>query len=104
MIKKAFVTGIVILFLGVAFASSTASKVEQSSMSPLGEDILYVGGSEDFREGIVILFPVFGFHPEVSEQNITYWMLRWWTITEQRFHGFLGNNVILGVYFMGGPL
>ena len=60
--------------------------------------------AEYFKENMVIVFPVFGFDPEVSEQNITYWMLRWWTITEQRFHGFLGNNIILGFYLEGGPL
>ena len=59
---------------------------------------------EDVRENMVIVFPVFGLNPEVSEQDITYWMGRWWTITEQQFHGFLGDNVIFGFYFMGGPL
>jgi hypothetical protein len=34
-----------ILFIGMVFTPSTVSKVEQSPMSTLGGDILYVGGS-----------------------------------------------------------
>ena len=43
--KKLLVVGVIILFLGVAFAPSIASGVEKSLISPLGGDILYVGGS-----------------------------------------------------------
>jgi hypothetical protein len=58
---------------------------------------------EYFGENPIFFSPVFGFYPEVFVQNITYWMGKWWTITEQRFQGFIGENIILGFYLIGGP-
>jgi len=43
-IKKNGVVAIILLFISLAFAPSTLGKIEQSSISPLDGDVLYVGG------------------------------------------------------------
>jgi len=43
--KQILAIVVIFLFLGLAFAPSISSRTEQSSMSILGGDILYVGGS-----------------------------------------------------------
>jgi len=45
LIRKGLAILIIILFIGMVFTPSTVSKVEQSSISTLGVEILYVGGN-----------------------------------------------------------
>jgi len=44
VVGKGLAILVIILFIGMVFTPSTASKIEQSSISTLGGDILYVGG------------------------------------------------------------
>jgi len=52
----------------------------------------------------IILVPILGLFPQVSENNITFWILAWITIQENRFRGYVGNVLIFGVYIVGGPI
>ena len=45
MIRKGLAILVIILFIGMIYTPSISSKVEQSSMSTLGGDTLYVGGN-----------------------------------------------------------
>lgn len=52
----------------------------------------------------VIAYPIVGLSPTRYDDMITFWCIGWWSIPEYRFHGYIGERCIVGVYFQGGPV
>jgi len=59
---------------------------------------------KESRSCPIFVFPIIGLYPDVSENTISFWMLKWITITKDRFKGHIGDSIIFGAYVIGGPV
>jgi len=48
---------------------------------------------------IVMAISIFGLFPKITENNITFWALAWFTIPKCKFIGHIGTVLIYGIYY-----